>query len=186
MLLFDFIANLAFRKKQLVICSVGIFIIWYKILLLSWFQIPNVLVLSRSTRSAGAVLTTILLSSCWCVSAIEIQQATVWHLKLWLDNALPWEKQVGVLVPTDSSGRQPGLHQAEYDFLHGGKIALRHCPKKEGKVEVSPWRTQLCVRVPTLTQKSSKAWQVLCLESKLPGGLRQQVLVCGQVLAVPA
>lgn len=30
---------------------------------------------------------------------------------------IPWEKLVGVLVPADSSGRQPGPHQAEYDFL---------------------------------------------------------------------
>lgn len=44
----------------------------------------------------------------------------------------------------------------------------------------------LYVRVLLLTQQSSEAWQVLCLEPKLPGGLRQQILVCGQVLAVPA
>ena len=37
-----------------------------------------------------------------------------------------------------------------------------------------------------LTQQSSEAGQVLCLQPELPGGLRQQVLVCGQVLAVPA
>lgn len=37
-----------------------------------------------------------------------------------------------------------------------------------------------------LTQQSSEAGQVLCLKPELPGGLRQQVLVCGQVLAVPA
>lgn len=37
-----------------------------------------------------------------------------------------------------------------------------------------------------LTQQSSKAWQVLCLEPELPCSLRQQVLVCCQVLPVPA
>lgn len=37
-----------------------------------------------------------------------------------------------------------------------------------------------------LTQQSSEARQVLCLESQLPGSFRQQILVCGQVLAVPA
>lgn len=42
------------------------------------------------------------------------------------------------------------------------------------------------VNVLRLTQQSSEAWQVLCLEPKLPSGLRQQILVCGQVLAVPA
>lgn len=44
----------------------------------------------------------------------------------------------------------------------------------------------MSVCVLPLTQQSSEAWQVLCLEPELPGGLRQQVLVCGQVLAVPA
>lgn len=42
------------------------------------------------------------------------------------------------------------------------------------------------VGVRLLTQQSSEAWQVLCLEPELPGSLRQQVLVCGQVLAIPA
>lgn len=37
-----------------------------------------------------------------------------------------------------------------------------------------------------LTQQSSEARQVLCFESQLPGSLTQQILVCGQVLAVPA
>lgn len=37
-----------------------------------------------------------------------------------------------------------------------------------------------------LTQQSGEARQVLRLESQLPGGLTQQILVCGQVLAVPA
>lgn len=42
------------------------------------------------------------------------------------------------------------------------------------------------VRAPLLTQQSSKAGQVLCLEPELPGSLGQQILVCGQVLAIPA
>lgn len=37
-----------------------------------------------------------------------------------------------------------------------------------------------------LTQQSSEARQVLRLQPQLPGGLTQQVLVRGQVLAVPA
>lgn len=47
-------------------------------------------------------------------------------------------------------------------------------------------KPDVCEFVLLLTQQSSEAWQVLCLEPELPGGLRQQVLVCGQVLAVPA
>lgn len=92
---------------------------------------------------------------------------------------------MGVLVPADSSGRQPGPHQAEYDFLHERNSS--NDPDEEtrsSQVEVRV--TETCVCVLPLTQQSSEAWQVLCLEPELPGGLRQQVLVCGQVLAVPA
>lgn len=42
-----------------------------------------------------------------------------------------------------------------------------------------------CVTINMHTKQSSKHWQVLSLEAKLPGGLRQQVLVSGQVLAIP-
>lgn len=42
-----------------------------------------------------------------------------------------------------------------------------------------------CVDRNMHTKQSSKHWQVLSLEAKLPGGLRQQVLVSGQVLAIP-
>lgn len=45
---------------------------------------------------------------------------------------------------------------------------------------------EVCGSAVIITQQSSKAGQVLCLQPELPGGLRQQVLVCGQVLAVPA
>ena len=48
------------------------------------------------------------------------------------------------------------------------------------------WYARVCVRVPLPTQQSSEAGQVLCLQPELPGSLRQQILVCGQVLAVPA
>lgn len=69
-------------------------------------------------------------SSSWCVCALEFDKATVWYLKLWLGNTVPWEKQVGVLVPEDSSGRQPGLHQAEYDFLQGGQLIWNTVKRK--------------------------------------------------------
>lgn len=41
------------------------------------------------------------------------------------NSAVPWEKRVGVLVPVGSSGRQPGPHQAECDFLQMNK-SLNH------------------------------------------------------------
>lgn len=47
-------------------------------------------------------------------------------------------------------------------------------------------QADVCERAVLLTQQSSEAGQVLCLEPELPGGLTQQILVCGQVLAVPA
>lgn len=44
---------------------------------------------------------------------------------------------MGVLVPTDSSGRQPGLHQAEYDFLQVANYIFKDCLNKDVKVAVS-------------------------------------------------
>lgn len=128
--------------------------------------------------------------------------------ELWTKKqSLPWGRLVGVLVPADSSGRQPGLHQAKYDFLKERKKFLTFCCISEQKQQtkaavnynprtgVCPSKVrsvvysldfEVCAIVSLLTQQSSKAGQVLCLEPELPGGLGQQILVCGQVLSIPA
>lgn len=96
--------------------------LWYQILFSSWSQSPNVLVLSRSRHAQLVQFWPqhyFQFLVCFCSKKFNTLQCGIWNFDL---TTLPWEKQVGVLVPTDSSGRQPGLHQAEYDFLHGGKL----------------------------------------------------------------
>lgn len=61
--------------------------------------------------------------------------ATVCVRTLDAKKKVPWEKQVGVLVPADSSGRQPGPHQAEYDFLQVRNSFKRPSSQRPGTAD---------------------------------------------------
>lgn len=134
----------------------------------------NIFFYSQRTMDKEAIVTLREASGCSGPSRLQWKAARSSSGKIWFP-----ERKKFLTFCCISEQKQQTKAAVNYNQRTGV------CPSKVRSVVYS-LDFEVCAIVSLLTQQSSKAGQVLCLEPELPGGLGQQILVCGQVLSVPA